>query len=100
MRTETVTREITEVARPDSMTVEELANGAFKKSLKTYVDRRDKKDCAEASDWLIAQFKALSLIFPSKAAVAGDEVKCLKGQLAEADLEIAKLTDQRAEKYK
>jgi len=85
MRTETIQRQLIENVRSDSIAVEELANGAFKKSLKVYVDSRSAKDCQAASDWLINQYKALNLIFPSKARAASDEEKYLRGQVAELE---------------
>ena len=79
--------------RPDSISIEELANGAFKKSLKAYVDRNNVEDCRAASDWLIKQYKALDMVFPSKAAVASEEIRCLKGQIAELENENARIKD-------
>ena len=81
--------------RPDSVSIEELANGAFKKSLKAYVDRKNAEDCKAASDWLINQYKALELVFPSKAVVASEEIKYLKGRVAELENEVALVKGDR-----
>ena len=88
------TRVVSSSDRPDSVSIEELANGAFKKSLKAYVDRKNAEDCKAASDWLINQYKALELVFPSKAVVASEEIKCLKGQVAELENKNAALEDE------
>jgi len=91
------TRVVSSSDRPDSISIEELANGAFKKSLKAYVDRNNAEDCRAASDWLINQYKALELVFPSKAVVASDEIKYLKGRVAELENENAVLAQKREE---
>ena len=91
------TRVVSSSDRPDSISIEELANGAFKKSLKAYVDRNNVEDCRAASDWLIKQYKALDMVFPSKAAVASEEIRCLKGQVTELENKNAALEDELRE---
>ena len=86
-------RVVNSTERDASWRVEELASGAWKLEFKAHVNRGDKEDCAQSIDWAVNMEKALRAVFPSKAQNATDEIKYLKGRVAELENENARVKD-------
>ena len=87
-------RVVNSTERDASWRVEELASGAWKLEFKAHVNRGDKEDCAQSIDWAVNMEKALRAVFPSKAQNATDEIKYLKGRVAELENKNAALEDE------
>jgi len=88
-------RVVNSTERDASWRVEELASGAWKLEFKAHVNRGDKEDCAQSIDWAVNMEKALRAVFPSKAQNATDEIKYLKGRVAELENEVALVKGDR-----
>lgn len=89
MKTETVVRQINEVARPDSVTLKLLANGTYGFEIKAYGDLTTKEGAQLLNDALVNEDKAIRTVFPCAEVKVPDEIKYLKGRVAELENENA-----------
>ncbi len=99
MKTETIVRNITETARPDSVELKLLASGTYGFEAKVYFNSERREDTKDAMDRLTDIDKALRVLFPMAENKLKKENDELKQRLEAAELEIAQLQDQRKEKF-